>query len=98
MSQRVESVEAIKLAYAQALLVNNKSLTEAQLKNDTVRSQEILQGAYRTDVRLLLAEARLRSGAALDPLALYRELNTREQLIKERGLIFQQDFKVRSEE
>jgi len=32
-----------------------------------------------------VAEARLRAGGALDPLALYRSGKVREQLIKERG-------------
>jgi L-rhamnose isomerase/sugar isomerase len=82
----LQSVEAIMIAYAQALLVDAKELEQAQLANDVVRAQEILQGAYRTDVRALIAEARLRGGAALEPLKLYRQLKVRENLIKERGL------------
>lgn len=82
----LQSVEAILIAYAQALLVNDKALEEAQMTNDVVRAQEILQSAYRTDVRPLVAEARLRGGAALEPLKLYRSLRVRENLIKERGL------------
>ena len=66
----LQSVEAIMIAYAQALLVDSKALEEAQLSNDVVQTQEILQGAYRTDVRPLVAEARLRGGAALEPLQL----------------------------
>ncbi len=82
----LQSVEAIMIAYAQALLVDEKVLQEAQQANDVVRAQEILQSAYRTDVRPLVAEARLRGGAALEPLKLYRSLQVRENLIKERGL------------
>lgn len=82
----LQSVEAIMIAYAQALLVDSNALEEAQLSNDVVQAQEILQGAYRTDVRPLVAEARLRGGAALEPLQLYRSLQVRENLIKERGL------------
>jgi len=82
----LQSVEAIMIAYAQALLVDRKALNEAQQQNDVVRCQEILQEAYRTDVRPLAAEARRRSGAALQPLQLFRELKIRESLIKERGL------------
>ena len=81
----LQSVEAIKIAYAQALLVDRKALEQAQQGNDVVRAQEILQEAYRTDVRPLVAEARLRTGGALQPLALFRSLKIREQLIKERG-------------
>jgi len=81
----IQSVEAIKIAYAQALLVDVAALKQAQQDNDVVKAQEILQHAYRTDVRPLLAEARLRAGGALDPLALYRAQAVRNQLIKERG-------------
>jgi L-rhamnose isomerase/sugar isomerase len=81
----LQSVEAIKLAYAQALLVDQKGLEKAQEDNDVARAQEILQAAYRTDVRPLVAEARLRSGAALQPLTLFRDLKVREQLVSQRG-------------
>lgn len=82
----LQSVEAIKIAYAQALLVDAKELDAARRNNDVVKAQEILQHAYRTDVRPLVAEARLRAGAALDPLAAFRSLRCRESLVKERGL------------
>jgi len=81
----LQSVEAIKIAYAQALLVDRKELAQAQEENDVVRAQEILQAAYRTDVRPLVAEARMRAGGALDPLALFRDLKIRGKLVKERG-------------
>jgi L-rhamnose isomerase/sugar isomerase len=83
----IQSVEAIKIAYAQALLVDQPALVQAQQNNDVVLAQEILQGAYRTDVRPLLAEARLRNGGALDPLAVYRQQAIRQQLIDERGAL-----------
>ncbi len=81
----LQSVEAIKIAYAQALLVDRRALGAAQKSNDVVLAQEILQQAYRTDVRPLVAEARLKAGGALQPVILYRELRVREKLIKERG-------------
>lgn len=81
----LQSVEAILIAYAQALLVDRNALNEAQEVNDVVRAQEVLQQAFRTDVRPIVAEARLRAGAALDPVQLFRELDVRGKLIKERG-------------
>lgn len=83
----LQSVEAIMIAYTQALLVDRKALEEAQDGNDVVKCQEILQSVFRTDVRALVAEARLRSGASLDPLSLYRSLHVRERLVKERGAV-----------
>lgn len=81
----LQSVEAIMLAYAQALLVDRKALAAAQAAHDVAAAQEILQKAFRTDVRALAAEARLRSGGALNPLGVYRAANVRAELISERG-------------
>lgn len=81
----LQSVEAIMITYAQALLVDRKKLSTAQNNNDVVIAQEILQQAFRTDVRSIVAEARLRSGGALNPLSVYRSEKVRENLIKERG-------------
>ncbi|MFT3981939.1 MAG: TIM barrel protein [Ferruginibacter sp.] len=81
----LQSVEAIKIAYAQALLIDKKALQEAQAANDVARAQEILQDAFRTDVRPLVAEARLQLGAALNPIGLFREAAIRKNLIKQRG-------------
>jgi L-rhamnose isomerase/sugar isomerase len=81
----LQSVEAIMLTYAQALLVDRTKLQAAQNNNDVVTAQEILQQAFRTDTRALVAEARLKAGAALNPLALYRIEKVREALVKQRG-------------
>jgi L-rhamnose isomerase/sugar isomerase len=81
----LQSVEAIMIAYTQALLIDRKKLNAAQAINDVVSCQEVLQHAFRTDVRPLVAEARLRSGAALQPLSVFRDLNVREKLISDRG-------------
>jgi len=81
----LQSVEAIMIAYAQALMVDRNKLNAAQEANDVTAAQEILQHIFRTDVRSLVAEARFRSGGALDPLQLYRKTKVREQLTAERG-------------
>ncbi|RYY62543.1 MAG: sugar isomerase [Chitinophagaceae bacterium] len=81
----LQSVEAIMLAYAQALTIDRVKLNAAQSSNDVVAAQEILQDTFRTDLRPLIAEARLRSGGALQPLKLFRQLNLRKELVKDRG-------------
>lgn len=81
----LQSVEAIKIAYVQALLVDKQALEEARQKNDVALAQEILQKAYRTDVRPLVAQARMEAGGSLDPVHLFRQLKIRDQLIKQRG-------------
>ena len=83
----LQSVEALMLAYAQALCVDRAALTAAQERNDAVAAQEILQDVFRTDLRPLLAEARLRKGAALHPLQFFREKKLRDALVQERGTL-----------
>lgn len=81
----LQSVEAILTAYAKALLVDQKAVKKAQASQDVVLAQELLKKAYLTDVRPLLAEVRRLQKGALNPLAAYRQLNIRQQLIDERG-------------
>lgn len=81
----IQSLEAIQEAYAKALLVDQDLLRSAQEANDVVMCQELLQNAYRTDVRPLVKKARLQKSGALDPVLTYRSLNVRQSLIKERG-------------
>ena len=81
----MQSLEAIRSSYAKALLVDQKSLREAQRNHDVSQCQEILQDAYHTDVRPLLERARISNGGALNPLDTYRYLDIRKQLIDERG-------------
>ncbi|HEY9341502.1 MAG TPA: TIM barrel protein [Hanamia sp.] len=82
----LQSLEAIMIAYTKALLVDRKKLVEAQNNNDVVTAQEIIQQAFNTDVRPLVAEARLRAGGALNPLSVFRNEKVREHLISERGM------------
>lgn len=81
----IQSLEAIQIAYAQALLIDQEALLAAQQAHDVVRCQEVLQNAYRTDVRPLVAAARLASNGAIDPIGVYRKYEVRKGLIKERG-------------
>lgn len=59
-------------AFLQALLVDRAALEAAQQANDAILAGAALKAAFRTDVSPILAEARLRAGAALDPVAAYR--------------------------
>jgi L-rhamnose isomerase / sugar isomerase len=81
----LQSVEAILLAYAQALIVDKKKLEQARTDNDVVLAQQVLQNAFRTDVRPLVREAMRLSGGSLDPISLYRHLGVRSELLNERG-------------
>jgi len=71
-------------AYAQALLVDREALAAAQDKNDVMLAHRILKAGFVADVSPILAEARLRNGGAIDPIAVYRASNYRKIKAKER--------------
>jgi L-rhamnose isomerase/sugar isomerase len=81
----IQATDALQVALAQALCVNRADLGEAQQGNDPARAAEVLHRGFRTDVRPLVAEARRRNGAALDPLAPYRAVGYRAAMIASRG-------------
>ncbi len=81
----IQATDAIQHALALALCVNRADLLEAQDANDPARAAEVLHRASRTDVRPLVAEARRRNGAALDPLSTFRATGYRASTIAERG-------------
>jgi L-rhamnose isomerase/sugar isomerase len=78
------SAVEITRAYAQALLVDRDALSEAQERNDALVATHLLKRAFTTDVGPILAEARLRNGGALDPVAAYRASGYRERKANER--------------
>ncbi len=81
----IQATDALMIALAQALCVKRAELREAQRENDPVLAEELLHRAFRGDVRPLVAEARLRNGAAIDPIATYRAVGYREAKLAERG-------------
>jgi len=74
----LQSVVALQNAYARALLVDREALSEFQETNDVMMAEEVLKNAYETDVRSLTAEARFRSGGAIDPIQAFRASEYRE--------------------
>src|SRR5262249_5663679 len=80
----ITSANEIRRAYAQALLVDRQALAAHQEANDALMGSETLKRAYRTDVEPILAEARRRSGGAIDPILAYRQSGYRQLVAKER--------------
>jgi L-rhamnose isomerase/sugar isomerase len=81
----LQSCINIKTAYAKSMLVEKAMLHAAQEQNDAIVAEECLQQAFQYDVRPLVKEAMLRSGGTADPIAAYRELKVRQELIAKRG-------------
>ena len=75
MSSAVE----VQRAFIQSALVDRAVLRHHQEANDVHASAQALKQAFRTDVSAILAMARQRSGAAIDPVACYRASGYREQ-------------------
>jgi L-rhamnose isomerase/sugar isomerase len=63
----------LQRAYAQALIVDRKSLHESRMGNDVLMAAQTLKRGFTTDVSPILAEARVTKGAAIDPVAAYRK-------------------------
>jgi len=80
----IQTVDALQLACAQSALVDYDALHQAQEKNDVMRAERLLQDAFRTDARPLVAEARSRRGGALDPVEAFRRSGYREAMAKKR--------------
>jgi L-rhamnose isomerase/sugar isomerase len=68
----ITSAVELQRAYAQALLVDRTALSAHQDANDVLMCAQTLKRAFTTDVQSILAEARRRQGAAIDPIATYR--------------------------
>ncbi|TRX60003.1 sugar isomerase [Fulvivirga sp. M361] len=83
----LQSTDAILNAYARALIIDRKKLFIAQQENDVAGAQEVIQDAFRTDVRPLVREARRQSHAFIDPLNAFRQLDVRAALIRKRGAV-----------
>ena len=81
----IQATDRIQCTVAQALLVDRAALADAQDGNDPARAAEVLQAAYRSDVRPIVAEARRRNHAAIAPLGTYRRLGYRAATVAARG-------------
>ena len=72
-------------AYAKALIVNRAKLRVVQQDGDVLGAHEILNAAYKTDVRPLLAHIRQEMGVPIDPIAVYRASGYEAKITNERG-------------
>ncbi|MDR7434265.1 MAG: L-rhamnose isomerase [Armatimonadota bacterium] len=82
----IQSVVNIQIAYTKALLVDRRRLREVQEEMDVLGAHRVLQEAYETDVRPLLAVVREEMGVPPDPVAAFRQGGYAERLARERGM------------
>ena len=81
----IVSVMNVQTAYAKALLIDRAALQRAQDAGDVLGGQAIVQDAFETDVRPLLAVAREQLGVPADPLAAYLASGYEQRIAAERG-------------
>ncbi|HKH91613.1 MAG TPA: hypothetical protein VKA54_07410 [Gemmatimonadaceae bacterium] len=80
----LQTVDQLQQSYAKACLVDHDELAAHQASGDVMMAERTLKRAYDTDVRPLVAEARRRRGAALDPVLAFRASGYRAQKAAER--------------
>ena len=83
MSSAIE----IQRAYIQASLIDRVALEAAQNSSDVMLGHRIVKQAFITDVSPILAEARRRSGGAIEPIATYRSSGYRAAKTNERPVV-----------
>jgi L-rhamnose isomerase/sugar isomerase len=86
LAPMIYSVLNCQEAYAKALLIPRAAWTAAQQAGDVLGAHHILNEAYRTDVRPLLAQVRAEMGVPVDPLAAYQASGYEEKIRAERGV------------
>jgi L-rhamnose isomerase/sugar isomerase len=79
------SVLNCQTAYAKALIVDRRTLAERQNNGDVLGAYGVLQDAFETDVRPLLAKVRQDMGVPPDPLAACRADSYARRIAQERG-------------
>lgn len=97
-SLMISAVE-IQRAYVQASLVDRAALEGYRQQNDALMAAATLRAAFRTDVDPILQMARLRKGAAIDPVAAFRASGWRARVAEARpavtggggGIVYTQD-------
>jgi len=80
----IVSAAEIQRAYVQAALVDRAALDGYRDANDALMAAATLRAAFRTDVEPILAMARFRAGAAIDPVAAFRASGYRAKVAEER--------------
>lgn len=82
----IQSVLNCQEAYAKALIVPRAELAAAQQAGAVLDAMNLLNRAFQTDVRPLLAQVRCEMGVPDDPLAAFKASGYEERVAQERGV------------
>jgi L-rhamnose isomerase/sugar isomerase len=81
----IVSVLNCQEAFAKALIVNRAKLRQMQLEGDVLGAHVLLNDAYKTDIRPLLAQVREELGVPTNPVATYRASDYESKIAYARG-------------
>ena len=81
----LQSVEAIMISYAQALLVDRKKLTEVQNNNDVVSCTGNFAKCFSHGCKTFGCRSKIKNRRSDRSISVYRKEKVRENLIKQRG-------------
>lgn len=85
LASMILSVVNCQEAYAKSLIVPRAKWRAAQANGDVIAAHQVLNDAFRTDVRPLLQQVRTEMGVPADPLAAYRASGYEAKIAAERG-------------
>jgi L-rhamnose isomerase/sugar isomerase len=85
LAPMILSVLNCQEAYAKSLLVRREELATLQQAGEVLAAHCLLNEAYRTDVRPLLAKVREEMGVPTDPISTYLASGYGERVAQERG-------------
>jgi len=80
----IQTVSIAHELFAKALLVDQKALADARAKQDVVKAEEIVRGAFFTDTRPLIGHVREQMGIEPDALAAFRASGYEQRVGAER--------------
>jgi len=80
----INSAIEVQRSYVKALLVNREALYGYQEDNDALMASLELKNVFNLDISPILAMARYRKGAPINPLGVYRAAGYREGMAKQR--------------
>ncbi len=80
----IQTIDIAQQLYAKACLVDRQALARCQADEDLVQSENIIRGAFLTDVRPLLADWRKARGVPADPLEAHRQSGYQAKVALER--------------
>jgi len=85
IEELIQTITEMQIIWARALLVDHKLLKSHQDKNDVIMAEMELKEAFNTDVGPITAMARIRAGASIAPIAVYRKSGYRNEKARERA-------------